>query len=196
MMRLAVFCSGYGSNFQAIIDAVRKKKLRADIALMVCDNPKAFALKRAHRHEIPTFLISPKLFKTREDYEKMITRVLKLEKVDVVVLAGFMRILTPSFIRAFRNRILNIHPSWLPHFKGAHAIRDAWQARVKETGVTVHIVTKDVDAGPILAQKRVLISNRDTLESLEKKIHTIEHELYPEAIQKYILSFPRKREST
>jgi phosphoribosylglycinamide formyltransferase 1 len=196
MTKLSVFCSGFGSNFEAIARAVQQKKVHASIALMVCDNPKATALTRAARHGVPVCLVSPKLFKSREDYEKFIVRVLKSQAVDLVVLAGFMRILTPYFVKAYHGRILNIHPSLLPQFKGAHAIRDAFEAEAKETGVTVHLVTKDVDAGPILLQKKVLISKKDTLESLEKKIHAVEHELYPEAIQKYIMSFPRKREST
>ena len=185
-MNLAVFCSGFGSNFQAILDAARQKKLRAKIALMVCDNPKAYALTRAHQHQVPVFLFNPKLFKNRAGYEKLIVRILKNQKVDLVVLAGFMRILTPYFIRAYRNRILNIHPSLLPRFKGAHAIRDAFEAGEKETGVTVHGVTKDVDAGPIVLQEKVKISKRDTLKSLESKIHRVEHRLYPLAIQRYL----------
>ena len=183
---LAVFCSGFGSNFQAILDAVRKRKIGAAIALMVCDNPKAYALVRARRSNIPIVLISPKLFKTRESYERIVIRILKSQKVDLVVLAGFMRIFSPYFIRAHRNRILNIHPSLLPNFKGAHAIRDAFKAGVKKTGVTVHLVTKDVDTGPILLQKKVKISRNDTLKTLEKKIHCIEHEIYPPAIQRFI----------
>ena len=185
-MNLAIFCSGFGSNFQAILDAARQKKLHAKVALMICDNPKAAALRRAHRHDIPVFLFNPKLFKNRVSYEKLIVRILKNQKVDLVVLAGFMRILTPYFIRAYRRRILNIHPSLLPRFKGAHAIRDAFKAGEKETGVTVHVVTKEVDAGPIILQKKVKISKRDTLKSLESKIHRVEHLLYPLAIQRYL----------
>ncbi len=187
-MNLAVFCSGFGSNFQAILDSARKKKLRAKVALMICDNPKAYALKRAHQHQVPVFLFNPKLFKNRASYEKLIVRILKNQKVDLVVLAGFMRILTPYFIGAYRNRILNIHPSLLPRFKGAHAIRDAFNAGEKQTGVTVHVVTKEVDAGPIVLQQKVKISKRDTLKSLESKIHRVEHRLYPLAIQRYLRS--------
>ena len=189
-VNLAVFCSGFGSNFQAILDAVRHKKLKARIALMVCDNPRAYALKRAHKENIPVVLISPKLFPDRESYEKMIVGILKNQAVDLVVLAGFMRILTPYFINANKNKVVNIHPSYLPKFKGAHAIHDAFEAKVKETGVTVHIVTKDVDAGPILLQKKVKILKNDTLESLVKRIHAVEHQLYPLAIKKYLNQLP------
>lgn len=185
-MKLAVFCSGYGSNFQAILDAERRKKLGARVAVMVCDNPKAVAIRRAKKDGIPTVLVDPKLFKKREDYERLIVRVLKNEKVDVIALAGFMRILTPVFLNAFRGRILNIHPSLLPEFKGAHAIRDAFAARVKTTGATVHVVTKKLDSGPILAQKKVNVSPKDTLKTLEAKIHQAEHKLYPEAIRRFV----------
>ncbi len=159
---------------------------------MVCDNPKATALRRAHKHDIPVFLFNPNLFKNRAGYEKLIVRILKNQKVDLVVLAGFMRILTSYFIRAYRDRILNIHPSLLPRFKGAHAIRDAFKAGEKQTGVTVHGVTKEVDAGPIVLQKKVKISKRDTLKSLESKIHRVEHEIYPLAIRRYLKILERK----
>jgi phosphoribosylglycinamide formyltransferase 1 len=187
-LRLAVFCSGFGSNFQAIIDAIASKKLNAVIAVMVCDNPAAHALTRARQNQIPVVLLTPKLFKTREAYEKVIVGVLDNEKIDCVVLAGFMRILTPYFVKAYRNRILNIHPSLLPKFKGAHAIRDAFRAGEKETGITVHVVTEDLDAGPILIQKKVRILKTDTLSTLEERIHKTEHELYPKAIEKLLSS--------
>lgn len=153
---------------------------------MICDNPKAYALVRAKKHDIPVVLLSPKHFKKREDYEKVITSILKLEKIDLIVLAGFMRILTPFFINAFRGKVINIHPSYLPDFKGAHAIRDAFEARVPSTGVSVHIVTKEVDGGPILKQEKVKILKSDTLKTLETKIHKVEHRLYPVAIKQFL----------
>ncbi|MBI2095911.1 MAG: phosphoribosylglycinamide formyltransferase [Candidatus Omnitrophica bacterium] len=192
MVNLAVFCSGNGSNFQAILDAVRRNKLKATVAVMICDNPKAYALRRARRHGVPIVLIgrdAPWGVSTgdpRKAYEKILVRILRNQRVDLVVLAGFMRILTPYFIRAWRGRILNIHPSYLPAFKGAHAIRDAFEAGVKETGVTAHLVTEAVDAGPILMQEKVKVSQKDSLESLEKKIHRIEHQIYPKAIGQFI----------
>ena len=180
--KIAVFCSGYGSNFQAILNAVKHKHLKADVAVMVCDDPKAFAIRRALKAGIPIVVASPKLFSSRTDYEKFVVGVLRSQKVGVVVLAGFMRILTPYFIKAYRGRILNIHPSFLPAFKGAHAIRDAFEADVRETGVTVHRVTDELDAGPIILQEKVKVRRGDTLASLEKRIHKVEHRLYPRAI--------------
>ena len=184
--KLAVFCSGHGSNFQAILDAVKRRKLRAEVALVVCDDPKAFAIQRAAESGVPALVLSPKLFRSRTDYEKFIVRILKNQKVDAVILAGFMRILTPYFINVYKNKILNIHPSCLPAFKGTRAIEDAFHAGVKETGVTIHVVTAKVDDGPILAQTKVRVSGSDTLKTLEKKIHRTEHRLYPAAIQKFI----------
>ncbi len=152
---------------------------------MICDNPGAFALERAKKHGVPVCLLPTKLFGSREDWERVVVRVLRSQNVSLVVLAGFMRILTPYFIRAYRNRIVNVHPSLLPAFKGAHAIRDAWEAKAKETGVTIHLVTEDLDAGPILAQEKIAASPADTLKTLEAKIHAVEHRLYPKAIQEY-----------
>jgi phosphoribosylglycinamide formyltransferase-1 len=183
--RLAVFCSGNGSNFEAIARAIHRKRLKADLAVLVCDNPKANVVRRAAKYRVPAVVLDPKLFHSRQDYEKFILRILRNQKVDWVILAGFMRILTPHFIRAYRNKILNVHPSLLPAFKGAHAIRDAFRAGVKETGVTVHRVTDKLDSGPILTQKKVKISKSDTLKTLENKIHRVEHQLYPVTIQKY-----------
>lgn len=184
--RLAIFCSGNGSNFEAILTAIRRGKLRAEIAVMVCDNPKAFSITRANRHGVPCAVLPPKLFADRSAHERAIIAILKSQGIDCVVLAGYMRILTPVFIRAFRGRILNIHPSLLPAFKGAHAIRDAFAAKVPVTGVSVHGVTVKLDSGPVLAQEKVKVLESDTLESLEAKIHRVEHRLYPAAIERFI----------
>jgi phosphoribosylglycinamide formyltransferase-1 len=184
--RLAVFCSGFGSNFEAILRAVRGGRLKADVAVLICDKPGAYALKRAARRSIPVVCLSPKLFDSKADYERFLVRILRREKIDLVVLAGFMRIFSPVFIQAFKNKIVNVHPSYLPAFKGAHAIRDAFEARPTHTGVTVHLVTVEVDAGKILEQEKVPIDPHDTLETLEKKIHAVEHRLYPKAIGDYL----------
>lgn len=184
--KLAVFCSGNGSNFEAILGAIRRRALKAEVAVMVCDNPKAYAIQRAARHNVPVAVVSPKLFPSRKSHEEFIIRILKTQGVEFIVLAGYMRILTPYFIRAYRGRIANIHPSLLPAFKGAYAIRDAFQAKIRETGATVHVVTEKLDSGPVIARKKVKLSRRDTLESLEKKIHRAEHTLYPSALQKFI----------
>ena len=184
--RLAIFCSGFGSNFEAILQAVRSGRLKAEIAVLVCDKPGAYAIQRAVRRKIPVVCVSPKLFVSKPDYEQFMTSILRQEKVDLVVLAGFMRILSPVFIHAWKNRIVNVHPSYLPAFKGAHAIQDAFSAKTPHTGVTIHLVNEEVDAGKILAQEKILIQKRETLASLEKRVHRLEHRLYPETIGRYL----------
>lgn len=186
MANIAVFCSGNGSNFEAIVRAERAKKLGAKVTLMVCDRPEAYAIARANKLHIPYVLIPPKLFSSKEEYERALVKVLRNQNISLIALAGFMRILTPYLIHEFKGRILNVHPSLLPAFKGAHAIRDAFEAGVKETGVTVHQVTEELDSGPILAQEKVLVAAEDTLESLEEKVHALEHQLYPATIRRYV----------
>lgn len=181
-MRFAVLASGNGSNLQAIIQAVKKGSIKAQLAVVVSDNPKAFALKRALAAGIATSVAEPKNFKTREAFDKAILKELKDFSIDFVVLAGYMRILSPLFVRAYKNKILNIHPALLPAFKGAHAIRDAFDYGVKVTGVTVHLVDEKVDNGPIIFQEPVKVQPKDSLKTLEERIHKVEHKLYPKAI--------------
>jgi len=182
-MNIAVFCSGRGTNLQAIINAVKKGKLNVNIALVISDNKQAYALKRAKRAKIKNIFIDPKQFSAKADFEAKIIEHLEAEKIDLLVLAGFMRILSSAFVAKFKNSIINIHPALLPAFKGAHAIKDAFDYGVKVAGVTVHFVDELTDHGPIILQKALKIEEVDTLESLEKKIHKIEHNLYPEAIR-------------
>jgi phosphoribosylglycinamide formyltransferase-1 len=181
-MNIAVFASGNGSNFQAIIDAANKL-LPVKLKLLVCDNPKAYVLKRAQNAAVKTYLICRNNFDTRAEFEADITCALRREKIDLVVLAGFMRILSEEFVKKFEHKIMNIHPSLLPAFKGSNAIRDAMEYGVKVTGVTVHFVDKDMDHGPIILQKAVNIVESDTQDSLAEKIHKVEHQLYPLAIK-------------
>lgn len=181
-MNFAVFCSGQGTNLQAIIDAVKKKRIKAKLALVVCDNPKAYAVKRARRAGIKAAIVNPKKFPTREGLEAEIIRHLNKNNVKLIALAGFMRVLSDRFVRRYRNRILNIHPALLPSFKGAHAIRDALKYGVKVTGPTVHFVTEDVDSGPIVLQEVCEIKNNDKEKDLLARVHKLEHRIYPKAI--------------
>ena len=186
---IAVFASGNGTNLQAIIDNIAAGKLKARIALVVSDQRGAFALKRAQRAGINTLYLDPKGFKTKQDYEKFIIERLKKENVELVALAGFMRILSPFFIKKYKNRILNIHPALLPAFKGAHAIRDAYRYGVKVTGVTVHFVDEKVDHGPIILQGSETVSGSaepESVRELEKRIHKLEHKMYSAAIGKVL----------
>ena len=182
-MNIAVFCSGHGSNFQAIVDASKTRLFDASITIMVCDNKKAFALERAKKENIKTLLALRENFKTREDFENKIINQLEKDNIELICLAGFMRVLSPEFVKRYKNRILNIHPALLPSFKGAEAIKDAFEHGVKITGVTVHFATKELDSGPIILQEAVRIEEDDTQETLEQKIHAVEHKLYPEAIR-------------
>jgi len=182
-MNIAVFVSGSGTNLQAIIDAVSRGEIKAKISLVVSDNENAFALQRAKKAGIETFILSPEGFKTREEYDKVIIKELERKTVELIVLAGFMRLLSPYFVRQYKNRILNIHPALLPSFKGTHGIKDAFEYGAKQTGVTVHFVDDKLDHGPIILQEAVNVEESDTVEKLEEKIHKIEHKIYPKAIQ-------------
>jgi len=184
---IAVFASGTGSNFSAINQAVKTGVLKgACLKLLVCDNPEALVLEKAAKAEVKILLAERKNFSSQEAFENEIIRHLKDDRIDLVVLAGFMRILSDSFVRAYRNRIINIHPSLLPSFKGGHGIKDAFDYGVKLTGVTVHFVDEEMDHGPIILQSAIEIKRADTLASLEKKIHQAEHKIYPQAIKLFL----------
>lgn len=177
---IAVMVSGSGSNLQAIIDADIES---ANISVVVCNNPDAFAIERARKHDIPVELVDHRQYGSREQFEKEIITRLENYDIDLVVLAGFMRILSPFFVRRYKNRIMNLHPALLPSFPGMHSARQALDYGVKYTGCTVHFVDEGVDTGPIIKQAVVEVEDRDTEESLLKKIHEKEHEIYPEAIR-------------
>jgi phosphoribosylglycinamide formyltransferase-1 len=181
-MNIAIFASGRGTNFSAIAQAIKKKKIKARIVLLVCDNPQGLVIKRAEKLGIKVALVEREAFATKKDFESGIIKHLLARKVDLIVLAGFMRLLSPFFVRKYKNKIINIHPALLPSFKGAAGIQDAFSYGVKVTGVTVHFVDQDMDHGPIILQTPVTITEDDTLVSLEKKIHRAEHRLYPQAI--------------
>ncbi len=180
---LAVFCSGQGSNLQAIIDAIRARKLLARIVFVLSDQPQAKALERARRFGIEARAINPKEFPDRAAFEEALIELLDVRRVDLVCLAGFMRILSPVFVRHYPNRILNIHPALLPAFPGSHAVRDALSWGAKVTGVTVHFVDEHIDHGPIILQEAVPILPKDNEARLFARIHQVEYKLYPEAIR-------------
>ena len=186
LKNIAVFASGRGTNFGAIIRAVKKGKIQANLSLLVCDNPKAGAIGRAKRTGIKVALVKREDFANKEDFEAKIIAHLEENKIDLIVLAGFMRLLTPEFVRRYAGRILNIHPALLPSFKGTRSIEDAFDYGSKVTGVTVHFVDEKMDHGPIIFQAPVKIEENDTLESLEAKIHKVEHKLYPQAIKLFV----------
>lgn len=186
MKKIAVFASGRGSNFSAIVHAIGKGKIKVRIALLVCDNPQAPVIEKAAKAGVASFIACRNDFLSKESFEGAIIDRLRGEKIDLIVLAGYMRILGPKIIGAYRDRIINIHPALLPAFKGAHAINDAYTYGAKVTGVTVHFVDEKTDHGPIILQQAVAIGEKEGLDALETRIHKVEHVLYPEAIRLFL----------
>lgn len=184
MTKIAVFASGNGSNFQAIIDAVNNGKLDAEICLLVCDKPNAYAIERAKKHAIPTFVFNPKDYENKKAFEEEILAKLRQNNVEWIVLAGYMRLIGETLLTAYGGKIVNIHPSLLPSFRGKDAIGQAFRAGVKVTGVTIHYVDEGMDTGPIIAQEAVYVDEDDTIETLAEKIHQVEHKLYPSTLKK------------
>ena len=185
-MNIAILCSGSGTNLQAIIDKVKDGYIPAAIALVVSDNKDAFSLSRANAAGIEALSLNPKDFKTHEDFDREIVKNLRRKKVELVVLAGFIRLVTAYFIKEYKDRIMNIHPALLPAFKGTHGIKDALDYGVKVTGATVHFVDEKLDNGPIILQKAVEIKEDDTEEALLERVHKEEHRIYPEAIKLFV----------
>ncbi|MCA5012603.1 MULTISPECIES: phosphoribosylglycinamide formyltransferase [unclassified Enterococcus] len=187
-MKLAVFASGNGSNFQVIAEAVEAGTIPGEISLLFCDKKDAYVIQRARNLSIPVISFSPKDFESKEIYEAELLHLLEEEQIDLIILAGYMRIIGATLLEVFANRIINIHPSLLPDFPGLTGIKDAFESGVKKTGVTIHFVDAGVDTGPIIAQESVAIEADDTLSDLEKKIHAIEHRLYPTVLAQVIKS--------
>jgi len=183
MKRLGVLISGRGSNLQALIDATRAGTLDAQVALVVSNRADAAGLQRASAAGIDTLVLPHKAYPSRESFDAAVADALRARRVDVVCLAGFMRLLGRTFIDAFPQAVLNIHPSLLPAFPGLDAQRQALEHGVKVTGVTVHLVTPELDAGPIILQAAVPVLDGDTVESLSARILVEEHRLYPEAVR-------------
>jgi phosphoribosylglycinamide formyltransferase-1 len=180
--RLGILISGRGSNMQAIIDAVEEDRLEAAVAVVISNRADAKGLEHARRHGIPTVVLDHRAFPSRAEFDLTLLETLKIHDVGLVCLAGFMRLLSPVVVDAYPQRILNVHPSLLPAFPGLHAQRQAIVHGVKVSGATVHIVTADLDAGPILLQAAVPVRDEDTEETLAARILVEEHRLYPEAI--------------
>ena len=182
MLRFAVFASGNGSNLQAVIDAVKKGAIKAELALVFSDNRKAFALQRAATAGIKTLCLERKDYISPQSYDRDIMIYLREARVDFVVLAGYMRLLTPFFLKEYPQKVLNVHPSLLPAFKGIQAIKDTFTYGCKAAGVTIHFVDEKMDHGPIILQEGFKLTGKETLESLEARVHKVEHKIYPKAI--------------
>lgn len=184
--RVAIFVSGSGTNMENIAVHAKEGKLPCDIVLVLCDNPSALALKRAAKLGLEVFVIERKNFSSKLQFDEKINQKLLEKNVEVIFFAGYMRILSSEFVRNWAWRIINVHPSLLPKYPGANAIKDAFEAKEKETGVTIHFVDEGVDSGPVILQRKVRIMPNDTLQSLEARVHETEYQLYPEAIQLWL----------
>jgi phosphoribosylglycinamide formyltransferase-1 len=186
MKKVAVFASGNGSNFQAILDAVEAGTLKAEISLLVCDRPGAFAVDRAVKAAVPVLVFNTKDFTDKDAYEMLILEQLEKLEIDFIVLAGYMRLIGPTLLKAYEGRIVNIHPSLLPAFPGKDAIGQAFAAGVDKTGVTVHFVDAGMDTGEVIAQQSVKVEPCETRESLQAKIQRVEHQLYPAVVERLL----------
>jgi len=182
---LGILVSGSGSNLQSIIDNIEQGKLDATIGVIISNRADAYALERARRHHIPAVVVEHAAFSSRDDFDLKMIEILRSYSVELVVMAGFMRILTETFLNAFPMQILNIHPALLPSFQGLHGQERAFDYGVKFSGCTVHFADTGVDTGPIIMQAVVPVFDDDTAESLQQRILKEEHRIYPQAIRLY-----------
>lgn len=183
VLNIGVLVSGSGTNLQAILDEIATGGLPVRVSLVVSSRPDAYGIKRAEEAGIPTLVMNREKYADREAADQEIVDALKAAGAEYVVMAGYMRMVTPVMLNAFPDRVINLHPALLPSFKGAHAIEDAFNAGVKVTGVTVHLANEEYDKGPIIAQRVVVVREDDTVDTLEARIHEVEHILYPEVLR-------------
>ncbi len=187
MKKIVILASGNGSNFEAIIKAIRKNSWPIECVAMITDNPFARAIKRAKRLKVPYVILDYKSFEGKRAYNEALMKKLEELSPDLIVLAGYMRILPPSIVERFRWKIVNIHPAILPAFPGLNAIERAYKAGCKVMGITIHYVDEGVDSGPIIEQACIKVREGETLESVERRIHRLEHKTYPYVIKKLLL---------
>lgn len=182
--KAAVFASGSGTNLEALLARQEAGDLDADICLVIADKENAFARQRARNHSIDERYFNPKAYPDKKAYESAILDVLKKYNIDMIILSGYMRYIGEVLLKAYPNKIINIHPAYLPEFPGAHGIKDAYDARVSQTGVTVHYVDEGVDTGPVILQERVEIDPDWDLDTLESHVHAKEYDLFWRAVNK------------
>ena len=185
-MKIGVLASGSGSNLQTLIDQLhRDESCEIEISVVISDQKKAYALSRAKQAGIPSYIVSAQNFADRHAFDEKISELLNVHAVELIVLAGFMKLLQPAFVQRYSNRIVNIHPALLPAFPGAHPVADTLAYGAKVSGVTVHFVDEGMDTGPIIAQKSVPVFDDDDEESLHARLQVEEHKLYPTVIKWY-----------
>jgi phosphoribosylglycinamide formyltransferase-1 len=181
-LKIAVFASGNGSNFQVLAEAVRDSKIHASLELVVCDKPSAYVLERARLFDVETYIFSPKQYASREAYEEEIVAKLQEKGIELIVMAGYMRLVTRVLVEPYYGRMINVHPALLPAFPGINGMVQALEYGAKVTGATVHFVDGGTDTGPIIAQQAVDIQDNDTLETLSSRIQQVEYELLPKVV--------------
>ncbi|MGL5918710.1 MAG: phosphoribosylglycinamide formyltransferase [Cetobacterium sp.] len=185
MVKIAVFASGNGSNFQRIVDAQKSGEAEGYIVnTLIVDRENAFAIERAKALNIKYYFVNPKEYGSKMEFEEKIIEILKKEEIEYIALAGYMRIISPVLLEEYFNKIINIHPAYLPEFPGKDGIGDAFEAGATKTGVTIHYVDSGVDTGKIIYQERIKIDINSTLEELRKKVHEVEHKIYPMVLTK------------
>lgn len=185
-MGIAVFASGNGGNFESLIKCSIQEKWEQPISLVISDKPKAKVLERAKKWQVPHYAIDVQTFANKEEFEQEVLQLLQKYQIRWIVLAGYMRLIGTTLLKAYEGQIVNIHPSLLPAFPGKNAIEMALQYPVKITGVTIHYVDEGMDTGPILAQEAIEIQPNETVETLVPRIHAVEHRLYPQVVQSLI----------
>jgi phosphoribosylglycinamide formyltransferase 1 len=184
-LRLGVLASGSGSNLQAIMDNCESRKIDAQVVVVISDKEEAFALQRARNKEIPAYHLNPKGFAQKTEYEEELVKILQEHQIDLVILAGYMRLVGKRLLESYPQRIINIHPALLPAFPGTHGQKDAFEYGVKFSGCTVHFVDEGMDTGPIIKQAVVPVLEDDTVDDLSARILKEEHRIFSEAIQLY-----------
>lgn len=182
-VNIAIFASGNGTNFEALVRAVRKRRIKVNIRLLVVDKKEAPVCLRAKRLGVKTVFVDPRKFKSALSFDKQLLRLMRAENIQLILLAGYMRLLSPQFVRRYKNKIVNIHPALLPAFRGTKAIERAFSYGCRVSGVTVHFVDEKIDHGPIILQEPVIIKNNMSLSEFETRIHKLEHKLYPQALE-------------
>ena len=186
MKNIAIFASGSGSNFEAIVTAIEKGDLKCNCKILISDKPNCYCIERAKKHNIKYFAFNPKDYESKQAYEEEILKIMKEEEVDLIVLAGYMRLISETLIEPYNNRIVNIHPALLPSFKGKDGIKQAYEFGCNVFGITVHYVNIEMDGGKIIAQDAFRATKEDTLETIETKIHALEHKLYVETLKELL----------
>lgn len=186
MKNICVFASGTGSNFDSIVNESKQGVLQANVVLLVSDRPTSAVVSKANHNQIDTFVFNPKDYSSKAEFEIAILKELYERNVELIVLAGYMRLIGDTLLKAYPKRILNIHPSLLPHYKGKDAVGQAMKDHATITGVTIHFVDEGMDTGDIIMQEELSIVSLNTRKEIEEKIHAIEHRIYPQVINKVL----------